>query len=106
MRHRVPFTGIDPSDIIRGHVHRYPEEVAVALSAEVLAEWREAERVLSVLPDDAPERPAILAAAEGLRQLYQYVAFDLTTSTATKIAQARARIDETHALLKSVGKER
>ena len=71
----------------------------MALAAEVLAEWREAERVLKVLPEDAPERPAAAAAVEEMRQLYQYVAIDLATATTSAIAQTRARIEATHALV-------
>ena len=74
----------------------------MGLAAEVLAEWREAERVLSILPDEAPERPRVVAAVEEMRQLYRYVSGDLTTKTANVIAQTRARIEETQALLQAV----
>jgi hypothetical protein len=74
----------------------------MALAAEVLSEWREAERVLRLLPDDAPQRPAVVAAVEGMRQLYQFVAFDLASSTADAIAQSRDRIEETRTLLRGV----
>jgi hypothetical protein len=78
----------------------------VALTAEVLAEWREAERVLGILTDDAPERPAVVAAVEEMRQLYRHVAGDMTATTANVIAQSRARIDATHALLRAIREAR
>jgi hypothetical protein len=74
----------------------------MALTAEVLAEWREAERTLSILSDDAPERPAVAAAAEEMRQLYHYVSVDLTVATENVIARTRTRIEETRALLRAV----
>jgi hypothetical protein len=90
----------------RSSVHRFLEEGAVALTAEVLAEWREAERVLGVLADDAPERPAVAAAVEEMRELYRHVARDMTAATANAIAQTRTRIDATHALLREVREAR
>ena len=54
--------------------------------AEILEEWRRAERILAVVPPTAPERPVLEADVAALRATYQR----LTTST---IPRTTARID-------------
>jgi hypothetical protein len=76
--------------------------VAMALTAEVLSEWREAERTLRLLPDDAPERPAVEAAIEEMRFLYHRVTSDTVPDTVTAIEQTKLRVAETRALLRRV----
>jgi hypothetical protein len=73
----------------------------MALAAQVLYEWREAERLLYLLPDDAPERAAIEAAVEDMRHMYQRIT-RAVRPTAETIATSRARIEETHSLLRAV----
>ena len=73
----------------------------MALAAEVLYEWREAERTLVLLPSESPERASVEAAIEAMRDLYQRITRTVP-STASSIANTRARIDEAHALLRAV----
>jgi PAS domain S-box-containing protein len=47
------------------------EPTSVYTAGDVLAAWRAAERRLETLPDDAPERPAIMADIDGFRERYQ-----------------------------------
>jgi hypothetical protein len=76
--------------------------VALAV-AEILEEWRRAERVVELLPRTAPERATIEADVEALRATYRR----LTTSTIPRtsgridsslrhIEQIRARLEEIH----------
>ena len=70
-----------------------------AEAAEVLHEWRRAERLLAVLPDDAPERSEVEVQVEQLRILYQRVSAAIPStqtrlqSTRTQIARSRAYLD-------------
>jgi hypothetical protein len=73
----------------------------MALAAEVLYEWREAERTLRLLPDDSPQRPTVEAAVEEMRALYHRVT-EKAPETANAIGNARARIEETRALLRAI----
>jgi hypothetical protein len=73
----------------------------MALAAEVLREWREAERTLVLLPPESPERASVEAAVEEMRDLYQRIT-RVVPATARSIATARARIEETRALLGAV----
>lgn len=80
-------------------------DVAMALAAEVLHEWREAERTLRLLPPDAPEREPVEAALQEMRALYQRVT-SAGPTTANAIVATRDRIEETRALLRSVQNKR
>jgi hypothetical protein len=70
-----------------------------ALAVEVLEEWREAERVLRLLPPDAAERDAIAAAIEEMRELYQHVTGGAIHDTGFALVETAARIEETRQLL-------
>jgi hypothetical protein len=69
-----------------------------AEAAEVLHEWRRAERLLTVLPDDAPERSEVEVQIEQLRILYQRVSATIP-STAVRLQSTRAQIARSRAYL-------
>ena len=70
-----------------------------AEAAEVLEEWRRAERLLHALPDDAPDRSDIEVHVEQLRILYQRVtsttipSTEYRLSTRRQIARSRSFLD-------------
>jgi hypothetical protein len=64
-----------------------------AEAAEVLHEWRRAERLLAVLPDDAPERPDIELRIEQLRDLYQHVTGATIPSPDARLEPTERQID-------------
>jgi hypothetical protein len=64
----------------------------VAEAAEVLQEWRRAERLLSVLADDAPERTEVEVHVEELRIFYQRVTGATIPSTELRLASTRRQI--------------
>ena len=74
----------------------------MALAAKILGEWRDAERVLKLLPPDAPERPAVVAAIESMRLLYQQVTHITVPETDDRLAAARDAIESTKLLLRRV----
>ncbi|HEV7809526.1 MAG TPA: hypothetical protein VGO64_02915 [Candidatus Limnocylindrales bacterium] len=65
---------------------------------EVLALWREGERILEQLPDDAPDRPMVEAEVESLRDLYHRLTSTIESS-GIALETSRARIESSRATL-------
>ena len=70
-----------------------------AEAVEVLNEWRRAERLLTVLPDDAPERTEVEVQVEQLRILYQRVTGATIPSSAIRLASTRRQVSRSRACL-------
>ena len=70
-----------------------------AEAAEVLHEWRRAERLLTVLPDDAPERSEVEVHVDQLRVLYQRVTGGMIPSTEMRLESTRRQIERARAKL-------
>jgi hypothetical protein len=70
-----------------------------AEAAEILHEWRRAERLLTVLPDDAPERTEVEVQVDQLRILYQRVTGATIPSTEARLQSTRAQIARSRAFL-------
>ncbi|HEX5015392.1 MAG TPA: hypothetical protein VFV72_14690 [Candidatus Limnocylindrales bacterium] len=77
---------------------------------EVLAMWRDAERVLDALPDEAPERPIILIQVARLRRYYARLTNDaapaswqLLESTHEAIAETRRILGDARARVRASG---
>ena len=64
-----------------------------AEATEVLREWRRAERLLTLLPEHAPERPEVEIHVEQLRILYQRVTGSTIPSTELRLAATRRQIE-------------
>jgi hypothetical protein len=69
------------------------------LAADVLREWREAERLLELLPAESPDRLRVARALEEMQTLYQRVTETVPT-TDTTLRASFGRIDATRALLR------
>lgn len=69
-----------------------------ALVREVLAAWREAERVAMEHPTGSPEHAAAIRAARRLQGLYRDLTADAPTidADAVQVALARTRLTEEH----------
>jgi hypothetical protein len=65
---------------------------------EVLALWREGERILEQLPQDAPDRPMVEAEVESLRALYHRLTSKIEES-GIALETSRSRIDSSRATL-------
>jgi multidrug resistance efflux pump len=70
-----------------------------AEAAEVLQEWRRAERLLTVLPVDAPERPDVADHVHQLRALYQRVTAESSTTSESRLAANRLQLERSSAYL-------
>jgi hypothetical protein len=70
-----------------------------AEAAEVLREWRRAERLLTALPHDAPERPEVEVHVEQLRVLYHRVTGSTIPSTEIRLESTRRQIERARAYL-------
>ena len=68
-----------------------------AEAAEVLHEWRRAERLLTALPDDAPERPEVEVHVEQLRVLYHRVTGSTIPSTHIRLESTQRQIERARA---------
>jgi hypothetical protein len=78
------------------------DDPMVAEAAEVLHEWRRAERLLSVLADDAPERTEVEVHVEQLRILYQRVTETTIPSSELRLAATRRQISRSKDYLDGV----
>jgi hypothetical protein len=65
---------------------------------EVLALWREGERILEQLPRDAPDRPIVEAEVESLRGLYQRLTSKIESS-GIALETSRSWIESSRATL-------
>ena len=70
----------------------------MALAPEILEEWREAERLLTLLPGGSDDAIAVEGVVEEMRGLYHRVTDD-AAATAEIISDTRARIVETRMVL-------
>jgi hypothetical protein len=78
------------------------ESVAMAVPIEdVLALWREAERLLEALPDESAERVAVHAEAAHLRELYRSLSAQ-ATMTGPTLASSTEAIERSRRLLERV----
>jgi hypothetical protein len=68
---------------------------------EVLALWREAERVLDDLPEVDPDRRIVSADVAALRRMYRLMT-DTATGTDATLAQSAEVIEESRAILRRV----
>jgi hypothetical protein len=66
---------------------------------DVLAVWREAERALESLPEEAPERPIIQIQVARLRRLYLRMTNEAVPATWNLITATRDAIADTKAIL-------
>ncbi len=71
-------------------------------AARVLDEWRRAERLLTVLPDNAPERIDVELHLAEMRELYQRLTGETQESARRRLEIARREIARTHVLLNRV----
>ncbi len=73
-----------------------------AEAARVLDEWRHAERLLRLLPDDAPERSEVELHVDQLRALFHHLTDVVSPMTGERLATSRSQIERIHALLDHV----
>ena len=70
-----------------------------AEAAEVLHEWRRAERLLTLLPADAPERPEVEDHVQQLRALYQRVTVESSAPSESRLEAIRLQLERSSAYL-------
>jgi hypothetical protein len=80
---------------------RVLESRVVAEARVVLEEWRRAERLLSLLPPEAPERGDVAEQVELLRALYQRLT-STADGVATRLAASQKTIDRSVRLMDRV----
>lgn len=73
----------------------------VAEAHVVLEEWRRAERLLTLLPPEAPERDEVAEQIEALRGLYQRLTAT-ADGVATRLTASRTTIERSVQLLDQV----
>jgi hypothetical protein len=66
---------------------------------EVLAMWREAERALDALPEEAPERPVVLIQVARLRRYYQRLTKETVPATWHLLESTHEAIEDTRQIL-------